>query len=228
MSKETKIAISTEFLESLIELPKGIQGKAVEFFSKFMKSQSYPGIKLEKINIVNGKQLYSIRIDRDYRGIMYKDNQNIFHLLWIEHHNEVYDNIDLKKDITIDAGAVVIDEDYYKKHGITRNKTSKLFSTISDNKLISFGVERRFLPIIREIKNINSLQAIKNSLPDIVYSNLEFATVGAQVQDINSANDFYKKELSDILIDDVLLPGIEHPELDQEIKGHLKNTIESI
>ena len=224
---DTKVIISMEFLESLIELPKSIQEKTVEFFPKFIKNPNSPGINLEQINKVNGKQLYSVRIDLNYRGIMYKDNQaNVFHLLWVEPHHEVYGNVDLKKDIKI-GNFPVNERGYYDMLGISKNKSMALFSSVSDKELLSYGLEERYLPLIRSIQDIGSLQEIKEILPDNVYSNLELTAYKFHVNEIISINNFYKKELIRILKEDVLLPGLKS-DLEQKVKDDLQNTIDRI
>jgi mRNA-degrading endonuclease RelE of RelBE toxin-antitoxin system len=222
-----KLIISIEFLESLIELPKNIQEKVIEFFPKFMNNPKSPGINFEPINMVNSKQLYSVRIDLNYRGIMYKDNQtNAFHLLWVEHHNEVYENVDLKKDIK-SGNIPVYGKESYDILGISRSKSTSLFSSFSNKELLSFGLEERHLPLIRSLKNIESLQEIKEILPNNVYSNLELSAFKIRVNEIISTENAYKKELINLLKKEVLLPGLES-NLEQDIKDSIQNTIDRI
>jgi len=225
---ETKISISVEFLESLINLPKNIQEKTIDFFSKFFKNTSTSGINLEQINIVNGKELYSVRIDLNYRGILYKENQtNIFHLLWVEHHNEVYNNVDLKKDIKI-GNIIVNSKNYYDILGISKSKSNRLFSSISTKELLSLGLEERLLPLIRNLQNIEALQTVKELLPDDIYSNLELVAYKIHVKEVISENNYNKKKLIGILKDEVLLPAFNKADLTQEIKNSIQNTIDRI
>jgi len=225
---DTKISISVEFLESLIDLPKNIQEKTIDFFSKFYRDISASGINLEQINIVNGKQLYSVRIDLNYRGILYKEDQtNVFHLLWVEHHNEVYNNVDLKKDIKI-SNISVNSKNYYDKLGISKNKSNTLFSSISKKELLSLGLEERLLPLIRNLRNIEALQTVKELLPNDVYTNLELVAYKIHVKEVISENNYNRKLLIGILKDDVLIPALNKTDLPQEIKSSIQNTIDRI
>jgi mRNA-degrading endonuclease RelE of RelBE toxin-antitoxin system len=225
---DTKVSISTEFLESLVKLPKTIQEKVINFFSKFIENPGSPGIKLKKIDVVNGKQLYSVRISDDYRGIGYKDSQsNIFHLLWVEHRKDVYNIVDRMKGIKI-GGASVMNKKPYSILGLTRDQSTNLFSSTSNKELLSIGVEEHLLPLVRGLKNIEALQMIKELLPDVVYSNLELKAYKICVKDIISVYDSYRDDLIDIIMTKVLLPGLEHPGLDQDVKDSIKNTIDRL
>jgi len=225
----SKIVISIEFLEDLIELPKDIQKKTIDFLYKFDKNPHSPGINLEKINIVNDKQLYSVRIDLTYRGIVYIDKQEIYHLLWVKHHHEVYGYIDQKNDVKL-GNLSVYNKDYYDKLGITKNKTNKLFSSVSNNELLSYGLEEKNLPLVRSFESIADLQEMKDSLHnDMVHSYLVAKAYKILSKESMKPYNSYKKELIDILNNEVLSPALK-PEsgLDQKTKDSVKRTLEMI
>jgi len=225
----SKIVISIEFIEDLIELPKNIQEKTIDFLYKFDKNPHSPGINLEKINIVNDKQLYSVRIDLNYRGIVYKDEQNkLFHLLWVEHHHEVYGNIDQKNDIKI-GNLPVYNKDHYVKLGIIKNKSNNLFSSVSRKELLSLGVEERYLTLVRSLPDIAALQQIKEIFPNFVYSNLELKAYEFHVNEIKEENNRQKKYLINIFKEEILLPALAPDSgLEQKIRESVKHTMEMI
>jgi len=221
----SKIVISIEFLEDLIELPKDIQKKTIDFLYKFDKNPQMHGIHFEQIHItIKSEQLYSVQIDDNYRGIIYKDDQNnLSHLLWVLPHKEVYKSSGRKKTFK-NGNLLVNNKDYYDKQGITKNKSNNLFSSVSNRDLLSFGVEEKYLPLIRRLENDAALQEIKEIIPNDVYSNLELKAIKIHVNEIKAENNRQKKELINIFRENVLSPALKS-DIEQDIKDSIQNTI---
>jgi len=219
-----KVYVSIEFLESLLKLPLKIQEKTVAFFTKFIENPRSHGINFKKINSANDKQLYRIKIDEKYRGIIYIDDKTgIYHLLWVDDHDETYENVDLKKYIK--TGNIGIEnKKYYDRLGVSRTTANNLFSSISTNLLLSWGVDEKDLLLVRNIKNIAELKRLKDFFPEVVYSYLEMAASDFQINEIKAYKYLKMREFIKLLYDEVIKPGLEHPTLDQEIKDSLENT----
>jgi len=219
-----KIYVSIEFLESLIKFPQKIQEKIVSFFTKFIENPKLNGINFKKINSVNDKQLYRIKIDEKYRGIIYIDDKTgIYHLLWVDDHDETYESVDLKKYIK--TGNIGIEnKKYYDRLGISKTTANNLFSSISTNLLLSWGVEEKDLFLVRNIKNSTELKRLKDIFPEVVYSYLEMAASDFQINEIKAYKHLKMKEFIKLLYDEVIKPGLEHPTLDQKTKESLENT----
>jgi mRNA-degrading endonuclease RelE of RelBE toxin-antitoxin system len=222
-----EIAISSDFFEAFSHLPRYAQDKVKDFFNKFSKNSKVLGLNLEKINKVADKQLYSARIDDTYRAIIYKDDTNkIYHVLWIDHHDEAYDWAKDKKDINIDKNNVsVMNSGYYLVKGLSYNTLNKLFSKISTKNLLSLGVPLKDLALVRNVSDLNSFYQIKDVLPRDVFANLEWLAVDTHVQLIIDNNKRTKEAILDFIKQEVLYPAINHPDLDQDIKKRVKDTL---
>lgn len=91
MSK-VKVAISQDFMLAFSKVPKNAQKKVMEFVTKFRQDPQSPGINYETINDGRDGNYRSVRIDKNYRGIILKpDTGNVFLLLWVDKHDEAYD-----------------------------------------------------------------------------------------------------------------------------------------
>jgi len=228
---DSRIVISIEFLENLIKLPKDIQEKTIDFLYKFDKNPQTPSIEFKQLKnkVVNGKQLYSVRIDLYYRGIGFKDEQdNLFHLLWIENRGEEYKNIDPKMNIK-NGNLSVYNKDYYDKLGITKNKSNNLFSSVSDKELLSFGLEKEDLPTVRRLEKDTPLQEIREMFPYHVYFNLELKINNMRSKEIKANYNRLKKELINIIKEGVLLPALAPDSgLDQKIRESVQHTMKMI
>jgi hypothetical protein len=50
-----------------------------------------PGINYENINAARDSNLKSVRLDRDWRGIVFKPSSgDVYVLLYVDHHDEAY------------------------------------------------------------------------------------------------------------------------------------------
>jgi hypothetical protein len=178
-------------------LPRNIQGKVIDFFNKFTNNPKSNGINLEPISKVLDKQLYSVRIDDTYRGIVYKDGINsIYHLLWIDHHDEAYEWARNKREISCgNSNMQIYDIGYYEKSGLTRKGFAKLFARISNNDLINLGVPLKHLALIRNIADENELKGIKEILPYDVYARLEWLSTGYHVDKILTDDKIIRGQL---------------------------------
>lgn len=229
MPNNCLVKISPEFFESFSELPKSIQRKVVFFFEKFTETPNLYSLNIEKLeNKINGKDIYSVKIDREYRTIFYMDkNNSIIHLLWVEIHDLAYEKKDRKNKITVsEKNAELESIKYYKKHNLIRNRQKYLFDRVTGNELYALGVPLKDVAFIKTIVDYNSFQLIKDTLPNDVYSNLEFLVLGFKVQDIIEEEENKREEILNYLNEKILYPPIaDDSKLDEDSKESLKNTI---
>ena len=81
---EVMISLGKDFLKAFAALPKAQQKKTQEFIEKFQENPDSSGINLEKFQS-SDENMRSVRIDREYRGIVLKAPQgNLFILLWVD------------------------------------------------------------------------------------------------------------------------------------------------
>ena len=89
--KKVTVAIGINFLEAYSKIPQSKQKKVREFVEKFQDNPIKESIHYEPIKNTKDKNLYSVRIDQDYRAIILKpDSGSAFALLWVDHHDEAY------------------------------------------------------------------------------------------------------------------------------------------
>ena len=87
MSLKPKVALSQDFLFQLAMLPSGAQSKVLKWAVKFQADPKSPGINYEKINAARDPNLKSVRVDLDWRGIVFKpESGDVYVLLHVDHH----------------------------------------------------------------------------------------------------------------------------------------------
>lgn len=186
MNNKPTVAISTDFLTAYAALPRQKQGKVTEFFNKFRNDPMHPGINFEKINEGIDKNICSVRIDDTYRGIVVREPENnVYILLWVDHHDEAYAWAKRKKcSINKLTGSVQI---FDVQEVIEEQKAidePALFANISDEVFEKIGLPEEQLPMIKAIKTLEGLHSLKAAIPEEAFEGLEWLGNGFSVEEV--------------------------------------------
>ena len=91
MNLKPKVALAQDFLSVMARLPNAVQGKILKWAIKFQSDPTSSGINYENINAARDANLKSVRIDQDWRGIVFKPSQgDVYVLLYVDHHDDAY------------------------------------------------------------------------------------------------------------------------------------------
>ena len=91
MTIQPRVALSHEFLANLSRLPATVHSKVLKWTVMFQTNPTSSAINYEKILKALDPNLKSVRIDRDYRGIIFKPpKDDVYVLLHVAHHDEAY------------------------------------------------------------------------------------------------------------------------------------------
>ena len=227
----SSIIICSDFFDSFCKLPSKVQNKVRCFFESLLKNNFSNGLNYEKLNLkAYDKQLYSARIDEDYRAIIHEDKlEKKLYILWVDHHDEAYQWASSKRKINLSSSDIqVLNTDDYLKKGLHTQKNSNLFSRISNKQLQQLGVKQSEIELIRSIPDMKVLESYKNVLEPDVYSNLEWIANDFHVHDIVTFNNYKRDELFDLINEKVLTPAINCDSLNGDIKESVKNTFERL
>ena len=81
MSLKPKVALSQDFLFQLAKLPSNVHSKVLKWAVLFQTDPKSPGINYEKIHASRDPNLKSVRIDQDWRGIVFKPESGDVYVL---------------------------------------------------------------------------------------------------------------------------------------------------
>ncbi|MBR9974158.1 MAG: AAA family ATPase [Bacteroidetes bacterium] len=170
---DVMISLGKDFLKAFAALPKAQQKKTQEFIEKFQENPASSGINLEKFQS-SDENMRSVRIDREYRGIVLKAPQgNLFILLWVDLHDRAYEWGQSKRvsvnPITgalqmydIDAAASHVAHDPVE----VPSSTPRLFDHVKDRELVTLGVPEPLLPLVRALVTESDLDGVSVHLPE--------------------------------------------------------------
>ncbi|ULR90339.1 UvrD-helicase domain-containing protein [Comamonas sp. B21-038] len=202
MSLKPKVALSQDFLLQLSKLPKNVQSKVMQWTIKFQVDPKSPGINYENILGARDANLKSVRLDSDWRGIVFKPSSgDVYVLLYVAHHDDAYrwaENRKLAVNPVTGAMQMVLiqsveeaapaDEAAGPVESGPAN-SFPLFKTLQDRELLSLGVPQEMLDVVRAIASDRQLDALQAQLPVEAYEGLFLVAAGDTVSQVLSARE---------------------------------------
>jgi hypothetical protein len=211
MSMKPKVALSQDFLLHLARLPPAVQGKVLKWAIRFQTDPTASGFNYEKIRAARDPHLRSVRIDGDWRGIVFvPPRSDLYILLYVDHHDEAYrwaENRTLTINPVTGAMQVVLVEEVSAPPAPAvpagrpapdeRDGRPRLFSAFSDTELLSLGTPADLLPRVRQIASEADLDALQPVLPLEAYEGLFLVAAGDTVSQVLSARETHVDRLID-------------------------------
>lgn len=202
MSLKPKVALSQDFLLQLSKLPKNVQSKVMQWAIKFQVDPKSPGINYENILGARDANLKSVRLDSDWRGIVFKPSSgDVYVLLYVAHHDDAYrwaENRKLAVNPVTGAMQMVLIQSAEEVAPAAETagqveselaNSSTLFETLQDRELLSLGVPQEMLDVVRAIASDNQLDALQARLPVEAYEGLFLVAAGDTVSQVLSARE---------------------------------------
>jgi hypothetical protein len=208
MSFKPKVALAQDFLANLATLSSSVQGKVLKWALRFQSDPTSNGINYEPINAAREKNLKSVRIDQDWRGIVFKPPAgDIYVLMYVDHHDAAYKWAEGRRiavNPTTGALQVFAVESIVEpaleqvRHSAAASQTDAqvptndtktvssmpMFSSLSDQELLSIGTPSELLAQVRSIQSEAELDALQQYLPVEAYEGLFLVAAGDSVNDV--------------------------------------------
>lgn len=215
MSLTPKVALSQDFLAQLAKLPPGAHARIMKWATKFQVDPTSPGLNYEKINGARDPNLRSVRVDSNWRCIVFKPAQgNVYVLLYIGPHDDAYhwaENRKLAVNPITGAMQLIVFETAQAAADVataadvglgpdvpgtsmpaddtTPATPAALFASLSDHELVSLGTPPDLLPRVRALHSEVELDALQTSLPVEAYEGLFLALAGDTVSQILTSRE---------------------------------------
>ena len=211
MSLKPKVALSQDFLMQLAKLPGNVHTKVMKWAILFQTDPKSPGINYEKIHAARDPNLKSIRIDQDWRGIVFKpESGDVYVLLYVDHHDAAYRWAERRKlSINPVTGAMQIVLVQETALPVSAEATAEipkliaapelstpsadvlcpLFGDLSDHALMSLGVPEDWLSPVRKVQSESELDTLQASLPVEAYEGLFLLAAGDTVDQVLNARE---------------------------------------
>ncbi|MFD2379327.1 UvrD-helicase domain-containing protein [Ottowia pentelensis] len=206
MSLKPKVALSQDFLLQLAKLAVTVQTKVMRWAILFQSDPTSAGINYESIHGARDPNLKSVRIDRDWRGIVFKPSQgDVYVLLHVDHHDQAYrwaENRKLTINPVTGAMQLVTLESVNEEAAAARalpaaepataasaETERPLFKALDDRDLMSLGVPEDLVGSVRDIASETQLDAMQARLPVEAYEGLFLVAAGDTVNQVLEARE---------------------------------------
>lgn len=198
LENKIRVAIFDEFLDSFARLPRAQQKKVSRFMRKFRSDPTSHSINYEKIHTFADPNMRTVRIDDAYRAIVLQPpTGNVYVLLWVDHHDDAMDWAQNKKvvihpetgSLQVLAADMTVPEpvEEPKKKSPSKPKLPPLFHEWRDEDLFSLGLPQELLESVRELKEQEQIDSLKDLLPPEAYEALWFLADGETLQEVRKA-----------------------------------------
>ncbi len=209
------VAMSHDFLAQTAKLPTAVHTKVLKWAMLFQTDPTAPGINYETIQ-TRDPNLRSVRIDRDWRGIVHKPERgNVYTLLYVDHHDQAYawaknrkvainrvtgamqmvvlETVPVVGESTpLDATVVPLVASVGASQAGASAQTIEhwtRFDALSDHQLLALGVPEDWLERARRIASEGDLDGLQGSLPVEAYEGLFLVGAGDTVEQVISARE---------------------------------------
>lgn len=204
MQLKPKVALAQDFLLQLAKLPVSVHSKIMKWAIQFQADPRSTGINYENIHGARDQNLKSVRLDRDWRGIVFKpDAGDVYVLLYVAHHDDAYRWAENRK-LTINpvTGAMqlitleqvveqtaAVEEPSSREAAVPVKREPPLFGSLSDTELMSLGVPEELLKTVKAIRSEEALDAVQAQLPAEGYEGLFLVAAGDSVSQVLQARE---------------------------------------
>ena len=210
MNLKPKVALAQDFLANLSSLPNSVQGKVLKWALKFQNDPTANGIHYETIKAVRDKSLRSIRIDQDWRGIVFKpDKGDVYVLMYVDKHDDAYRWAENRRvainpvtgALQVFATESVVEPALAKARDWVQHEQPKaadeqphskpapLYTGLSEAELLSLGTPAELIPQVRTLCSEVELDAIQPFLPVEAYEGLFLIAAGDSVNDVLTSRE---------------------------------------
>jgi hypothetical protein len=169
------VAIEVSFFGATQKLTNEDRGRVLTFVNKFLENPAHPGLSLERVQQARSDNVWSARVSRNLRAILFRDGADCV-LVYVGHHDDAYqwaaNHSMARHDRT--GSLQVIEWPTINATGSTVISTPRrgLFDRYNDDYLHSLGVPQLWLPTMRQIGSEDELLEVVQKLPQDVAERL--------------------------------------------------------
>lgn len=204
---QPKVALGDGFLQAFASIPRKKQKAVMNFVSKFRADPRASGINYEVIRNARDPNFRSVRIDKDYRGIVLSPEQgNVYILLWVDKHDDAYTwAVRHRCQIHPKTGSLQLFEVEHDLESVEEDAQSPVVDTntlqdqpekvdapvdsaplfdLEDDVLLSIGVPQERLALVHSLTSEVELERVERRLPIEAFEALYLLAAGTPLEEI--------------------------------------------
>lgn len=165
--------LADSFLPAVAKFSAPEKARVLDFISQFQKNPANPSISLERVDGARSKDVWSGRISRDIRAILFKDGDTWI-ALHADHHDPAY-RWAAKRDIgrhPVTGSLQVVEVVEDMRAVVAEEPPRALLDEHSTEYLLSLGAPEAWLPVLRKVADEEQLLEVCVKLPEDVAERL--------------------------------------------------------
>lgn len=167
--------LADSFFPAAAKLSANEKARVFDFIGSFQANPASPGASLERVKNARSPQVWSARITRDLRAILFKDGDS-WVALHADHHDDAYAWAERhqvgRHSVTGALQVVEVVESRETVASPAATELPRVFAGHSDAYLLSLGVPEAWLPVLREVADEDQLLDVAVKLPPDVAERL--------------------------------------------------------
>ncbi len=187
-----KIAFNDKFLDSLIQLPRGIQEKVSDFIRKFRENSKSTAIHLEPISDFKDKNFRTARIDQKYRAVLHVSQADeLYTLMWVDNHDEA---MAWAKNKVFQWNGHTQSYQLFELPPVTTAvledpiamevKDDGPIAKLTREQLLAIGTPEALLSKVERLRSIRDLELLEGKLPAEVFERLFYLLDGIPIEEV--------------------------------------------
>lgn len=228
MNVKPKVALAQDFLVNLAKLPSAVQGKVLKWALRFQADPTAAGTNYETIQGSRDRNLKSVRIDLEWRGIVFKAPAgDIYVLMYVDRHEAAYHWAEGRRVAVNPATGALqvfavesiaetapnavteVGGEHALHAGDGAPVTPPAFKALTDQDLLSIGTPPELLAAVRSIRSEADLDVAQALLPVEAYEGLFLILAGETLGAVLAARE--SRAATKVDIDD-FATALETPE----------------
>ena len=159
-----RVALSDSLLDSYGKLPRQIQPKVQAFIVKYRQNPYALGLHQEQVK--GSRNLFSVRIDKQYRGIIGQaSDASVVVLLHVDNHDAAY-NWALRHKWEVNTGSGTLEVFEVRQTSVPRPQTvaaepAGVLDEIRDRQFLRLGIQEELIPVARTVTDEAAYERVK-------------------------------------------------------------------
>ena len=204
MSKQFKVALSSEFLTSVANLPRDVQQRVAVWANRFRNAPKTLASTLTVIPHALDAKLALARVDDDCAVVVARDESGTVYLALFAGQVDAALAWGARKRCEVNerTGALQVYDgapDVEKNRG---RRARALFAQLSDDSALSLGVPQELLPLLRSLTDASAFARRRDAFPPDAAEALEWLLEGEDLTEVLNAygaHDSSARSLADAL-----------------------------
>lgn len=207
MLEKTSLLFASSFTDACAPLSNKIKSKVINTSNKFNNAPSLVGLNLERVNNSADKDIFSIRVDENYRIICKRPDSKLVFFLYVDTHDKAYKWAETHKCEIGGNGAISVFDSVPNKTQTDskgQKKAVSPLSVINDEVFSHIKIPHEYRDTLRtKVFTKNQLVGFKKYISEESYYFLEQILSGMSIE---SELDVYDQLTSEVIIPSILSP----------------------